>query len=107
MRKLAAVASALTVAAGITVVAAAGTANATSAPSTGTIRLSTNVYSAPHSQSPAVQFGLQPGQKISIVCFTEGESVYGNDYWFRVGQGGQMGFVHEEFIVPDGYVEHC
>ena len=50
---------------------------------------------------------LQPGQKISIVCFTEGESVYGNDYWFRVGQGGQMGFVHKEFIVPDGYVEHC
>ena len=36
-----------------------------------------------------------------------GESVYGNDYWFRVGQGGQMGFVHKEFIVPDGYVEHC
>jgi len=62
MRKLAAVAAALTVAAGITVVAAAGTANATSAPSTGTIRLSTNVYSAPHSTSPAVQFGLQPGQ---------------------------------------------
>jgi hypothetical protein len=36
-----------------------------------------------------------------------GESVYDNDYWFRVGQGRQMGFVHEEFIVPDGYVEHC
>ena len=34
-------------------------------------------------------------------------SVYDNDYWFRVGQGRQMGFVHEEFIVPDGYVEHC
>jgi hypothetical protein len=107
MRKIAAVAAALTVAAGITVVAAAGTANAQSAPSTGTIRLSTNAYSAPHSESPAVIFGLQAGQKTTIVCYTEGESVYGNDYWFRIAQGGEMGFVPREFIVPDGYVDHC
>ena len=91
MRKLAAVAAALIVAAGIGVVAVAGTANAPSAPSTGTIRLSTNVYSAPHSESPAVLFGLQPGQKISIVCFTEGESVYAATTGSGVGQGGHIG----------------
>jgi hypothetical protein len=107
MRTIAAVAAALTVAAGITVVAAAGTANAQSAPSTGTIRQSTNAYSAPHSGSPALIFGLQPGQKTTIVCYTEGEIVYGSDYWFRIGQGGEMGFVPREFIVPDGYVDHC
>jgi hypothetical protein len=106
MRKLAA-AAALSVAAGIGVVAFAGVANAQSAPSTGTIRQSTNAYSAPHSESPATILGLQPGQKTTILCYTEGETVHNNDYWFRIGQGATTGFVPREVIVPDGYVDHC
>jgi hypothetical protein len=102
-----AVAAALSIAAAVGAVALADAADARSAPSTGTISRPTNAYTAPHSGSPAIVFGLQPGQRTTVLCFTEGETVNGIHYWFRIGQGGESGFVHREYLVPDGPLDHC
>jgi hypothetical protein len=107
MRTLAAAAAAALSIAAVGAVVLAGEANAQSAPSTGTISRPTNAYTAPHSGSPAIIFGLQPGQRTTVLCFIPGETVNGIDYWFRIGQGGESGFVHRDYLVPDGPVDRC
>jgi hypothetical protein len=106
MRKLAA-AAALSAAVGAGVVAVATEANAGTLQSVGTIKLPTTSYTSPSNETAPVHYGIQPGQRVTVVCYTEGQSVNGNDYWFRISLDGRAGFVNRDAIVPDGYVEHC
>ena len=83
-------------------------ANATSAPEhIGYIKTAATSYAGPSNQTTPVHFGLQAGQKVNIVCFTEGQSLNGNSYWFRIGQAGNLGFVHRDAIAPGVGMPHC
>ena len=94
--------------AAVTAVVAATPANATSAPEhIGYIKTAATSYAGPSNQTTPVHFGLQAGQKVNIVCFTEGQSLNGNAYWFRIGQAGNLGFVHRDAIAPGVGMPHC
>ena len=41
------------------------------------------------------------------ICFTEGQTLTGSSYWFRIGQDGNLGFVHRDAISPGVGMPHC
>jgi hypothetical protein len=106
MRKLA---TATVMAAAVIVggVGVAAEANAQSGLPSGTIKLPTNSYTSQSSESAPVHYAMRPGQKVTVVCWTQGQSVDGNDVWFRIGLDGRLGFVNRASIVPDAYISHC
>lgn len=106
MRKLA-VASLVAAAVAVGVVGVAADANAQAGLPSGTIKIPTNSYTSQSSESTPVHYAMQPGQKVTVVCWTQGESVDGNDMWFRIGLDGRLGFVPREVVSPDAYVSHC
>jgi hypothetical protein len=106
MRKIAA-ALALAAVAGAGAVGLAAEANATPANSRGVITIPTTSYTSPSNQTTPVHYGLQPGQAATVVCFTEGQSVYGNHYWYRIGLDGRLGFVHRGAINVGPDIPHC
>jgi hypothetical protein len=106
MRKLATIA-AMAVIAGVGVVGIAAEANATPANSTGVITIPTTSYTSPSNQTTPVHYGLQPGQAATVVCFTEGQSIDGNPYWFRIGLSGELGFVNRGAITVGPDIPHC
>ncbi len=94
--------------AALTAVVAATPANASSAPEhIGYIKTPATSYVSPSNQTSPVHFGLQPGQKVNVICFTEGQTLNGNSYWFRIGQAGNLGFVHRDVIAPGVGMPHC
>ena len=83
-------------------------ANASSAPQhLGYIKTPATSYTGPSNQTTPVHFGLQPGQQVNIICFTEGQTLTGSSYWFRIGQDGNLGFVHRDAISPGMGMPHC
>jgi len=106
MRKITA-ATVLAAAVAVGVVGVAADANAQSGLSSGVIKLPTTSFTSPSDQTTPVHYGLRPGQRATIVCYTEGQDIDGSNLWFRVGLSGELGFVHRGTIVPDGYVSHC
>jgi hypothetical protein len=94
--------------AAVTAVVASTPANAASAPEhIGYIKTAATSYVGPSNQTTPVHVGLQAGQQVNIICFTEGQSLNGNSYWFRIGQAGNLGFVHRDAIAPGVGMPHC
>ena len=108
MSKLATIVT-LTAAAAFGAVLISGTAHAisTSADQVGIIKRSTTSYSSPSKDSSPVHFNLVPGQRTNVVCWTEGQKIDNNTTWFRIGQDGQLGFVHRDTIAPPQFAPHC
>jgi hypothetical protein len=90
--------------AAVGVLAFAGSA-AASAP-TGVITQPTTSYSSPSNQSSAVK-SLSPGTQVQAVCFTEGQTLHDNHYWFRVIDDGSSGYVHRSAISVTPDLKHC
>ena len=90
-------------------VGVAHTANAqsSSADHVGYIKQPTTSYQYPTNQSSPVKFGLKPGQQVDVVCFTEGQELNGNHYWFRIVDSGTPSFVHRDAISPGYGMPHC
>ncbi len=96
-----------------------GAGTAAAAPAAGTETQSatayiihpTTGYSSPSNQSVPVLTGLNADQKVTALCFTEGQVLGGNHYWFRVSTtpqpDGNTGFVHKEAISVQGDLRHC
>ena len=108
MRKFTAVTVSVAAAA-LLAVGAAHTANAqsSSADHVGYIKQPTTSYQYPTNQSSPVKFGLKPGQQVDVVCFTEGQELNGNYYWFRIVDSGTPSFVHRDAIAPGDGMPHC
>jgi hypothetical protein len=106
MRKITA-ATVLAAAVAVGVVGVAADANAQAGLPSGTIKLPTNSYTSQSSESTPVHYAMQPGQKVTVVCWTQGQSVDGNDVWFRIGLDGRLGFVNRDAVSPDAYVSRC
>jgi hypothetical protein len=108
MRKVTAITLSVAAAA-LLAVGAAHTANAQSAPAghVGYIKQPTTSYQYPTNQSSPVKFGLTPGQQVDVVCFTEGQELNGNYYWFRIVESGTPSFVHRDAIAPGHGMPHC
>lgn len=103
MRKLIAIATLSTAAiAGGAVLA--GTASA--AGPTGVIKRPATSYISPSTVSQPVHH-LIPNTSVDVLCFTEGQEIYGNHVWFRIRKDGQNGFVHRDAIAPSGDIRHC
>ncbi|MFC4946344.1 hypothetical protein [Pseudonocardia sp. GCM10023141] len=82
----------------------AGTAGA-SEPS-GVITHPTTSYSSPSNVSAPVT-SLPTGTQVQAVCFTEGQSVNGNQNWFRIIDGNGSSYVHRSAITVDPGLRHC
>jgi hypothetical protein len=73
----------------------------------------TTGYQWPTKQSPPVMTGLERGQEVTALCFTDdGDPVNGNRYWFRISKtatpDGNTAFVPKDTIsVPDTTLTHC
>jgi hypothetical protein len=108
MRKLTAITLSVAAAA-LLAVGAAETANAHSAVAghIGYITQPTTSYQYPTNQSPPVDFSLKPGQQVDVVCFTEGQVLNGNHYWFRIFENGTPSFVHRDAISAGYGMPHC
>jgi hypothetical protein len=96
-------------AAALLAVGAAETANAHSSAGQhiGYITQPTTSYQYPTNQSSPVEFGLKPGQQVDVVCFTEGQVLNGNHYWFRIVERGTPSFVHRDAISAGYGMPHC
>jgi hypothetical protein len=106
MRKIAAL-TAISGAAALGGLAIAGSASAESPNETyGTITQATTSYSNPTSESIVVH-ELVPNQNVLVRCSIDGESIGGNDDWYRIGRDDQLGFVHASTIEVKGYVGDC
>jgi hypothetical protein len=108
MRKLTAITLSVAAAA-VLGVSAAHSANAHSSAGQhiGYITQPTTSYQYPTNQSPPVEFGLKPGQQVDVVCFTEGQTLNGNYYWFRIVESGTPSFVHRDAISAGYGMPHC
>jgi len=71
------------------------------------VKRATTSYSSPTNQSAPVHFGLKAGDAVTVRCFTEGQELLGNHYWFKVGKDGKLGFVHRDTVAPGGNIPHC
>ena len=109
MRKVTAITVSVAAAAALLAVGAAETANAHSgtAGQVGYIKQPTTSYQYPTNQSSPVKFGLKPGQQVDVVCFTEGQELNGNHYWFRIVDNNTPSFVHRDAISPGYGMPHC
>ena len=97
--------------AGATVgIAAAGllvTAGSASADSpSGVITKPTTSYSSPSNKTVPVQ-SLPQGTLVDVACFTEGQVLDGNHYWFRLTGDEGHGYVHRSAISVAPDVRHC
>jgi multidrug efflux pump subunit AcrA (membrane-fusion protein) len=90
--------------AAVGVLAMAGSASA-SAPS-GVITQPTTSYSSPSNQSAPVR-SLAQGTPVQAICFTEGQTLKDNHYWFRVVDDGSTGYVHRSAISVTPDLRHC
>ena len=107
MRKLIALAtlSVVTVVGVAAAMAPAGAAEAAAA--TGVIKQPTSAYSSPSKTTATVQL-LDQGDTVDVLCYTEGQRVNDNPYWFRVDTGANSGYVHRDAIAPSTTdLSHC
>ena len=72
----------------------------------GVIKLPTTSYTSPSNQSLRVH-PLEAGTQVQTLCFTEGQTLSNNFYWFRKLLGGDLGFVHRDAIAAPGDLRHC
>ena len=63
----------------------------------GVIKLPTTSYTSPSNQSLRVH-PLEAGTQVQTLCFTEGQTLSSNFYWFRILPGSDLGFVHRDAI---------
>jgi hypothetical protein len=116
MRKFVVVAGAAVVVAGL--VGLAGTAaadtgsTAAEAGQRAYITQGTTGYQHADNRSAPMFTNLKPGQEVTALCFTEGQQLNGNHYWFRISMtpepNGNTAFVHRDAIsVNGGDVRHC
>jgi hypothetical protein len=89
---------------GLAMLGLAGTASAAEANSV--ITRSTTSYSSPSNQS-APGLPLTAGTLVDTVCFTEGQTLNGNHYWFRIQLDGTSSYVHRDAITPPTGLRHC
>ena len=106
MRKIVA-ATVMAAAVAVGAVGIAAEASAQDGLSSGVVKLPTTSFTSPSDTTTPVHQGLRPGQRATIVCWTEGQDLAGSNVWFRIGLSGELGYVHRGAIVPDGYVSHC
>lgn len=76
------------------------------------ITMPTTGYTSPSNGSAAMLTGLQPGQAVTAYCFTEGQTLNGSHYWFRVGTtpepNGNTAFVNRTAIsTAPTSLPHC
>jgi hypothetical protein len=108
MRKLLAVAT-LSVAPIVGVAGAMGPAGAAEAATTATgiIKQPTSAYTSPSKTTATVQL-LDQGDTVDVLCYTEGQRVNDNPYWFRISTGPNSGYVHRDAIAPSTTdLPHC
>jgi hypothetical protein len=84
----------------------AGLATTAHAAEAGLITRPTTSYSSP-SQATMPVHSLRPGDQVETLCFTEGQSVNGNAYWFRISRNGDSGYVHRDAMIPPTELRHC
>jgi hypothetical protein len=72
----------------------------------GTIKIPTTSYTSPTNQSLPVH-ALSPNTPVQIKCFTEGQTLHNNFYWFRILHNGDLGFVHRDAIAAPRDIPHC
>ncbi|WP_103380553.1 hypothetical protein [Pseudonocardia dioxanivorans] len=90
----------------------AGTAAAAEAGHPAYIKAPATAYQHADNRSAPIFTNLKPGQQVTALCFTEGQTVDGNHNWFRISltpdPQGSTGFVHRDAIsvsAPD--LRHC
>ena len=86
------------------VLASAGSASA--AEPTGVITHPTTSYSSPSNQTEPVR-SLAQGTPVEVACFTEGQTLNDNHYWFRLTGDSGSGYVHRSAISVAPDVTHC
>ena len=72
----------------------------------------TTGYQHADNRSAPVFTNLASGQEVTALCFTEGQQLNGNHYWFRISMtpepNGNTAFVHRDAISVNGAdVRHC
>jgi hypothetical protein len=92
--------------------AAQTSAAATEIGHTAYITKPTTAYQHADNRSAPFFTNLTPGQEVTALCFTEGQQLNGNPYWFRISTtpepNGNTAFVHRDAIsVNGGDVRHC
>lgn len=74
---------------------------------TGIIKQPTSSYSSPSKASITVEL-LDQGDAVDVLCYTEGQRVNDNPYWFRINTGTNLGYVHRDAIAPSTTnLPHC
>lgn len=107
MRKLLLLAAGSAVAV-VGVLGIAGTANAAQAQGHSVITKSTTSYTSPSNQSTPMRTDLTAGTQVETLCFTEGQELNGNHYWFRIVKDGEHGgYVHRDAISGASGLKHC
>ncbi len=108
MRRIGIAAAAAAGLSAVTLVGLAGGASA-AAPtdsSNSWIKAPATSYTSPSNQSIRVHT-LHPGEQVQSLCFTEGQELHGNFYWFRILKGGEQGYVHRDAIVAPPDLRNC
>lgn len=90
--------------ASVGVLALAGTAGASEP--TGVITHSTTSYSSPSNQTAPVR-SLAQGTPVDALCFTQGQDLNGNHYWFRIAEEQGTSFVHRDAISVNPNLPKC
>jgi hypothetical protein len=73
----------------------------------GYITQATTSYVYPTNQSTPVHYGFKAGDQVVVRCFTEGQELQGNHYWFRITKDGNLGFVHRSAMATATGIPHC
>ena len=80
--------------------------------SSGVITQSTTGYSGPSKTSPAILTGLDKGQQVDALCFTDkGDELNGSKYWFKIRKAetpdGYAAFVHRDVTAGITGLPNC